>query len=200
MATDVKILNMALGHLGSDALVSVMTERSKEARAGNLFMATAKEVVLSDMPWPFATKTAALSLVEQYPTTEWGYSYRYPSDCLFIRKMLSGIRDDTRQSKVPYRFAHDDQGQLVYTDMFQAVIEYTVRSPSASLFSAHYDLALSFYLAHLMSPKITGGDKTKLGERALKLYVYEFEKAKAKALNEEQQSEEVDSEFIRARD
>ena len=93
MATKTEIFNMALGHLAIGKMVANFTaEQSQEARIGRIYYDIALGQVLKDVPWPFATKIAALGLLEEEPNTEWGYSYRYPSDCAHFRRILSGSR------------------------------------------------------------------------------------------------------------
>ena len=80
MSSAVEICNLALSHLGSSG-IDALDERSEAAAACTTFYAICRDMVLRDAPWPFATKMQALALVEEDPNTEWGFSYRYPSDC-----------------------------------------------------------------------------------------------------------------------
>src|SRR4051812_32897245 len=98
--TDVGICNMALGHLAVGKAIGALTEASQEARACLRFYEQARDEVLRDFPWPFATTVEALALVAVQPTTEWGYSYRYPLNCLALRRIPSGVRNDTRGTTV----------------------------------------------------------------------------------------------------
>jgi len=197
MASKVGILNLALGHLGIDGTVANMaTESSEEAIAGRMFYDVARDEVLRGFPWPFATRFAILALVEVEPTTEWGYSYRYPSDCLNLHRILSGIRNDTRQSRAPFKIASDTAGQLIYTDEEDAEIEYTAKDDDPSTYPSDFTIALSFYLASLMAPRLTGGDQFKLGDKALKNYVLSVSIAASRASNEDQAEEVPESEFI----
>src|SRR5665648_440114 len=97
MSSATEICNMALGHLASGKeIANLETERSAEAIACRRFFDSARDAVLRDFSWPFATKIKALSLIEEDPNSEWAYSYRYPTDCLNFRRILSGTRTDTR--------------------------------------------------------------------------------------------------------
>ena len=195
------IVNISLSHLSISKTVAILaTKRSEEAITARLFYDVAMEATLRDFPWPFATRILALALVEENPNDEWNFSYRYPTDCLEIRRILSGIRNDTRQSRVPYRILSDEQGSLVYTDKENAEIEYTVNAVSPQFYSADFVMAFSLYLAHLMAPRLTGGDPYKLGARALGLYDLEISRAVKNAFNEQQIEEPPESEFIRARE
>ena len=200
-SSKVGIVNIALSHLAISKTVAILeTEKSEEAVTARVFYDIALEATLRDFPWPFATRISALALVEEEPNDEWNFSYRYPTDCLEIRRILSGMRNDTRQSRTPYRILSDNQGSLVYTDYENAEIEYTVRAVSPQFYPPDFVMAFSLYLAHLMAPRVTGGDPYKLGARALGLYDLEIGRAVKNAFNEQQIEEPPESEFIRDRE
>jgi len=200
MATTAEICNLAISHLASGKEISNLdTDRSQEAEVCRRFYTLARDTTLSAFAWPFASSIAALQLVEADPTDEWSYSYRYPTDCLKIRRILSGVRNDTRQSRVPYKIGRDATGLLVYCDLESAEMEYTIKETEASRFPDEFVMALSFRLAALIAPRLTSGDPFGLGKRAIGFYEYEISRAQASALNEEQVEEDPDSEFIRAR-
>lgn len=201
MASETEIANLALGHLGiGKEIADLDTERSSEAAACRRFYDISRDATLRDFSWPFATKFDDLALIEEDPTTEWAYAYVYPPDCLMIRRILSGTRNDTRQSRVPYKIAQGDSGLVVYTDAEDAVLEYTVKAEDPTIYPADFKMAMAFRLAVYIAPKVTGGDPFKVGERCFAMYNMEITRAKASVINEEQAEEEVDSQFIRARE
>lgn len=199
MSSAVEICNLALSHLGSSG-IDALDERSEAAAACTTFYAICRDMVLRDAPWPFATKMQALALVEEDPNTEWGFSYRYPSDCLDFRRIQSGKRNDDRQSRVPYKFGSDNAGQLVFTDMENAVAEYGARITDSQRFPLDFVLALSRLIAFHISPRVVGQDPFKLGPLSLQVYQSMIVQAKANAFNEQQEEELPESEFIRTRD
>jgi len=190
---------MALGHLGIGKQIASLTEKSAEAAACNRFYEQSRDEVLRDFPWPFATKILALGLIEEDPNDEWDFSYRYPSDCMNFRRILSGTRNDSRQTRVSYRLANDVSGRLIYTDEEDAVGEYTEHVTDTALFPPDFVSTVSMILAAYIAPGLTAGDPFKMGERAIKLYEYQRNKAQGNATNEEQNEEQPDSEFIRER-
>lgn len=199
-ASEIAICNMALSHLGvAKEIANLETENSQEAAACRRFFAQARDNTLRDYPWPFATKIEALALVEEEPNDEWGYSYRVPSDFVRLRRILSGERNDTRQTRVSYRIVRDTAGLLIYTDQENAEIEYTIRETDPTRYPSDFVMALSLRLAAYIAPRLTGGDPFKLGERALQLHEYEIRKAQSSATIEEQADDNPDSEFIRER-
>jgi len=201
MASTTEIANLVLNHCAVGKTISNLeTEQSEAARAIRRVYDIALDVTLRDFAWPFATKIAALALVAEEPNTEWGYSYRYPSDCLEMRRILSGVRNDTRQSRAPYKIAQDSAGLLIFTDEEDAQAEYTVRMTDPQRYPADFTLALSFYIAAIAAPTLTAGDQFKLGDRAGKMYAFEIARATTRGFNEEQPEELPEAEAIRARE
>ena len=198
--SEVAIVNIALSHLGvGKEIANLVTEQSEEAECARRLYGTARDATLRDFPWPFATTIATLALIEEDPNDEWAYSYRYPTDCLYLRRILSGIRNDYRQSRVSYKIAQDSGGSLIYTDQGDAQIEYTARVTDPTRYPQDFVIMLSLYLAALIAPRLAGGDPHKLGDRAMKMYYLELSKAVSRAANEEQAEEAPVSEFERAR-
>lgn len=195
------IANLALSHLGIGmAIANLDTERSAEAMALRRFYATTLEEVLRAFAWPFATRIEALALVEEDPNSEWGFSYRYPTECLSLRRILSGSRNDTRQSLVPYRVAQDDQGRLVFTDQSEAEAEYTFLETVPSKYPPDFRMAFSLLLASYVAPRIAGADPFSRGDKALNRYHLVMAEAMQNSANEEQSDEPPESEFVRARE
>lgn len=193
-------MNLALSHLAISKKIILETDRSAEANACGDLYNTVRDKTLADFPWPFATKFALLGLVQSDPTTEWAFAYRYPSDCLTLRRIFSGIRNDNLQSRVKYKIGRDAQGLLIYTDEAQAEAEYTITTDDAVRYPEDFKMALSFLLAFYIAPRLTQGDPFKLGQRAYQMYKAEVAGAQDTAANEEQPDEQPQSEFMRARD
>ena len=200
MASETEILNLALSHVGvSKEVANIDTENSASASAGRRFFKPARDETFRDFNWPFATEFGTLGLVETAPNTDWGYSYRYPSDCMRARKLLTGVRNSTREGRASYKIASDASGKLIFTDEANAVLEYTRLVTDVGLFPQDYIMMLSLLLASYIAPRVTAGDPFKLGERAFKFYIDSKTKAEATALNEQQDDRGADSEFITSR-
>jgi len=199
VASRIDIMNLALSHIAISKKIILETDRSEEANACGDLYNISRDQVLADFPWPFATKFALLGLVQSSPTTEWLFSYRYPSDCLTMRRIFSGIRNDNRQSRIPYKIGQDDQGLLIYTDVENAEVEYTISTDVAVRYPDDFKMALSFLLAFYIAPRLTQGDPFGLGKRAYQLYQKTVGEAAATAANEQQDEEQPQSEFMRSR-
>src|SRR5690606_23622503 len=101
------------------------SDREQEALTCKVFYDTCRKKVLSDFAWPFATKRATLNLIEEDPNDEWCYSYQYPSDCVRAIEIFSGVRNNTRQTRVEYEIADNGDSSLIFTDEPEAILKYT---------------------------------------------------------------------------
>ena len=155
MATsETEIANLALGHLGQSVEISnLQTTRTPEAIALRTIYDTTRRSTLRDFAWPFAHKIAALGLVTTYgvdadhPTSEYKYAYRFPSDCLQIRKLQSGVNPDNRQSRIPFKISRDATGGLLLTNLEDAIAEYTIDIEEVEKYTDDFVLAFSLRLA-----------------------------------------------------
>lgn len=208
------ICNLALFHIGNGkSIADFDTEESHEARACRVFYDDVLEEVLKVRHWPFAKKFATLALVETDPTTEWKYSYRYPSDCLEVRRIIDDLSNQSDLDnlggeravilldgpRIPYVLGSDDQGFLIYTDKENAQIEYTRRVDEIVRWPADFKMAVSALLGFYIAPRLAAGDPFKMADRCFQLYTKKLDNASANAGNEEQQRPDPDSEFIRTR-
>jgi hypothetical protein len=197
--SEAEICNLALGAIGSSKGIASLTEASTPARACKLNFAQVRDEVLEAFPWPFATVIDTLGLVATAPNSEWAYSYRYPAGALTFRRILSGTRNDTPQTRVAFKHGQDTSGRLLFTDRADAEGEWTVRITDVARFSPAFVAALAYKLAAAIAPQVTGGDPYKLGLRALQRYAMQIAEAKAAAANEEQPDLPPESETILAR-
>ena len=199
MSSKMQIWNMAISHLGISKEIASETEQTAEAKACRRFYETTLKNVLKDHSWPFASKIATLNLISSNPNTEWAYSYRYPTDCLFFRRILSGNRNDTPATKVPYAVSQDSSATVIFTDATNAVAEYTRNVTDESFFSSDFETAVSYRLAYYIAPRLTAGDPFNLGQKAFQNYQLELSRAVANSFNEDQSVELQDTESVNAR-
>lgn len=200
MPSVTEICNLALSHLAvGKEIQNFSTDASEEASACRRFYEQVRDEALRDFPWPFATRIVSLALVAENPTSEWAYAYRYPSDCLMARRILSGANPETPATRVPYRVASDATGLLLYTNQANAELEYTVQATDPTFWPVDFRQVVSLLLAAYVAPRVTAG-KSELGTQALQLYRYKLSLAQANAGNEEQAHQAIDSEFITIRE
>jgi hypothetical protein len=178
------------------------TESSEEARACRRFFEPARDELLRSFPWPFATKWADLGLVTDGPTEsgeEWGKSYRMPPDCLRVRRIVTGSRQDTVDTTIPFKIARDASGLLIYTDQAEPEIEYTMREEDAGRFPYDFALALSYRLGAYLAPRLAKADPQRLGTLCLQLFQISGQIARSNALGEEHHDKPPVSDFESAR-
>lgn len=200
MATEIELANMAISHLGTAGNIQSLTERSKEAKIVKTFFDIALEATCRDFTMPHTKKFVTLQLVEETPTTEWLYSYRYPNKCVLFKRILSGIRTDTHDSRVPFVQSSDNSGKLIFTDMIDAVAEIVEIPKNLNFFSADFCLAYSFRLAFYIAPSITGGNAfSGLQRDLMQKYMLELGLARQNAANETQHDIEPPSSLELAR-
>lgn len=200
MSSRTEIANLAISHLGQGKeIANIDSERSAEAATMRRYFDIVVENTLKDFDYSFSNVTEVLNLVEESPNDEWAYSYRFPTDCIKPLRILSGIRNDSRQSRIPYKIGKDSVGKLIYCDTEDAELEYTQRVTDTSRYPADFVLAVSFLLAAMAAPRLLGEDPFKMGQRALEMYTAFKGKAEVADANDDQQEEPPEAEAIRAR-
>lgn len=200
MPSTTEIANMALGHIGvSNFIANLESEKSEEAAICRRFLAIAREATLRDFDWPFATRIQTLDLVAETPNDEWDFSYRQPAKCLNFRRILSGTRRDTAESKIPYRLAQDDTGILILTDKRDAQGEFTAREEDPGKYPPDFTLVLSWRLAMYIASGLEEVDQSRAGVKASQMYEMELVRARANAANEEESDRPPEAPYIGAR-
>lgn len=211
------IVNLSLSHL-CEKSISNIDEKSVMAQTALEFYDIALNETLRDFSWPFATNYVNLNLVVNNPTSVvWAFAYSMPSDCLYFRRILSGLSQDSRQTRVPYVIARSNfllappaspassftptanSGLFIFTNQQYAQAEYTMQCTETGMFPPDFVMALSYRLAGYMATRLTGGDPFKLKQDCMASYDMEITKAKANSFNEEQMPQEPPSEFQRSR-
>ncbi len=212
MSSAEDICNLALSHVGSSAEIQdLLQERSPEAEVCRRFYEIDRDRVFRDFMWPFASQLAPLALVQENPNILWRYSYRYPSDCLVIDRIISrscwplpngqyaGNHRDSIQSMVKLDMGQDSQGQLIFTNEKDAILKYTIRILDPTKYPADFTMAFSYLLAADIGPRISKGDSLKLSDRALANYGSMLSVARAMSANEIKMDAPLEAETIRAR-
>lgn len=200
--SDVQIANMALSNIGvAQQIANLTTEQSVESNTCALYMQQALEGTLEDFSWPFATAYQAMGkVVDNSAVTtpfDWLYAYRYPSDCLHARRLVTylGRRDP---NPPPFRIGADSQGRLVWTNDTNGILEYTFRIKDYNQLTPLFAEAMSWKLGGFIAPALS---RVKgIADKSEVLYLRKLAKAEVEAANEQQQMDLLESEAIRARD
>lgn len=201
MPSVVAIANQALRHIGNSIEINDLEkENTAEANACRRFYAQARDEVTRDFPWAFARRTVALALVEENPTPEWAFAYRYPNDCLMFGRILGLTRNEGTGQSVAYETASDGEGgQLIYTDYADAWGEYTSQLTDPTNWPPDFTQCVAMLIGSYIAPSVTGGDPYNLRDRTYKLYLTQVSIAQSNVLNEQQAESLPDSEFITER-
>lgn len=213
----VSVCNKALGNARISQQIANLNETSKHARACKKWYEHSRDYVLSELQWGFATSYIELALVEEEPNTEWLFAYRYPQDCIALRKILnpagrlsigevtdsvwpqSVVVAGADPYRIPYAEGMDSQGRLIYTDQPDAVIEITAVVTNPALFTVGFVDVLAWCIAKKILPEVTEGDQEVTVDDAERQYQIALSVAAAKARNEVQKDRDPESEFIRVR-
>lgn len=202
-SANVVIANYSISHLGIGKTISSLTENTREAKVCNLFYDEALKVTLRKLNPPWARKRRSLSLVTTDPTTEWGYEYIYPTDCVNFLRIESGLRNETLNTKIKFQIFQNESGvtgdKVIRTDQSSAVGIYTKFDQTTSHYPSDFAIALSYILASMIAPQITKGGGN-LRNNMLKFFQLWGDEAWASALNEEQPDEQPDSDYVSVRE
>jgi len=138
-------------------------------------------------------------------------SYRYPVDCLKVRRIINPHtpRIETQESKIRYAITRDDDGLLIMTD-FESIaatdstpampqIEYTSVVDDTGLYPSDFAQACALLLASYIAPSLTAGDRFKLGARAMQMYEWARMRAQNNSMNEQQPDQLPEAQWIDAR-
>lgn len=224
--TEIIVANMALSRIGISRSITTdgtgllvnATNASLELTACTFWFSRCRDRVLADFPWTFARKYTTLTLADdgtgEVWVDEWDNAYTYPSDCLHIRRFVTGAgagtshgADDVQYGPLsesldtawPYVVRQHAGVQVILTDVAEAdaKIEYTARVTDQTLWTEQYGSVLAWLLAaEIAMPLSVSGDRR---DTALRYYDYELRLARANSANEERQHREPDGPFIRAR-
>jgi hypothetical protein len=199
-SSEAEVCNVALGFIGDSTVIQNMdTESSPQALALRLYFDDTRDEALRDFPWTFAKRSELLTPVEDNPNDDWDFSYRYPSDCLFVRRVWGVVRTPTLTETIKYDIGSDTTGRLIYTDEDDAEIEFTARIEDVSQWPVDFTFAFAYLLAAKISGRLLKSDPIGMGERMMRAYSMQMLKARANNENERRPDAPPESEIITSR-
>jgi hypothetical protein len=232
LAANIAVVNRALIRIGAQTIANLATEQSREAEAARLIFEEELRSTLRDYPWAFATVYEPAPVLVGGTAMvgyndDWQFAYRYPSDALKIRRIVTEHRR-SRSERDPemFRVGRDSGGNLIFSNRENPTFEYTARIPDCVL---HADTlfrdAFAWRLAASLAPSLATVDpdtteqlgrgpqerpkerkalEVQLRERATnaawRQYYLVLEKARIADASEQQQDpQDIDADWIRGR-
>jgi len=210
VSSKTEICNIALSHIGVDKeIANIDTEKSEEARACRRFFDITRKQFLRETHWNFASEFKPLALVTEDTDIGFAYAYRYPADCMDVRKIgypgeydidcLYDPIDAIVMPKSNYKVGRDVHGKLIYTNIDSAFIYYTMDQEDTSVFSSNAIMAMSYRLASLIVSRLSGGDFFKMRQELMQLYIMELSNARRDNNLEDSSPRRHESELVRVR-
>ena len=195
MSSVVELWNLALSHIGAEAVVLAQTEKSEEASRCALEYPTARRLALRAHKWGFARKVAPLADMGT-PPNGWGYRYRYPGDCVFARAIDTGQRELV--DAIPFEVSWDEAaGRVVLTDQATADLVYTADVTDPNAWDILFFDALGWLLASRLALSIT--KSRQIRSETFRIYQETLAEAQVAERNESEPDVEREAPSIRAR-
>jgi len=169
MASAVDICNLALSHLGDSATVSNLSppDGSSQAEHCARFYPIARDFILEQHTWKFATRRIALAQVAN-SLTNWQYAYLCPNQCVKeIAVLLPDSLDDTKTQDFMVE-ADSNGNKIIYTNVSTAWLRFIIQVTDTTKFSPSVVVSLSLLLASMLAGPVVKG---KAGQ-ALKQSLY----------------------------
>ena len=198
MASAGDIANLALSHIGADAVVTSLSPTDGSVESGHCarFLPIARQAALATHDWSFARQRVVLAELTN-DSTAWAYKYQVPAGCLRARKILA--LDDTND---PERngAVFDKSGDALYTNQPEATLIYTVDVTDTTKYPADFVSALGMLLAaYLAGPLIKGTDGMRIGNALMEQATSAMRQAAAQDSNAARETSEFTPGSIKAR-
>jgi hypothetical protein len=151
--------------------------------------------------WIPASTPYTDDVFEDYPelyNPDWAYAYRWPSDCLFMRRLVTpGVGRTWDTSPYTWRVGRDPEGLLLLTNQPDAVLEYTMIDCDALWTDDLFIRAFTWALAASAAPALSKNGLT-MADCELR-FEHHFAIAATAAANEQQQEPEKDASWVAGR-
>jgi len=198
MVTKVDICNLALSHLGMNAITS-LTEDNPSVRACNYFFDPSRDAVFSDYKWPFANVAEALvGVTDTVLQLEWQYIYVYPTQAAAVWTVYneSTIKSkDTEEFEVAFQVVNNRK--VICSNNITAYAEYTYKVKDTTIFSPNFVILLSLRLASSMAHSLIGD--VEVGKDLLTSYTNAVSEAKRISYNERKKKPYQTSAYVNSR-
>ncbi len=145
-----KICNMAILHVGGSKISSI-NDNSVEATICEVHYEIARDKVLGDKDWTFATSRAEIAQNAVDPVFGYQGSFTLPSDCIRVIEAWDSADDmQFRDRNNPLEWEREENN-ISADAQGSLFIRYIKRIETTSRFSAGFVDALHHYLAYLLA-------------------------------------------------
>ena len=160
ISSEVGVCNLALNAIGARNNISSLAEASREAEVCNLWFSPVRDQVLTSAVWPEATQMKYLAVLKETdedldgiwalgdPRPGYQYVYSLPSDCLRPQYL-----SDFTRFLITY---HEPNQRALHTNTTTAILAYTLRLESVSLWSSELQMAIVYAIAANICNPLTG--------------------------------------------
>ena len=184
MAISISVCNLALGELRAPPIADIGEESTEAAECGRYYPQCLK-LLLERYEWSFATKVATLAaLATNERDNEWGYAYATPDDLATPKRIVP----DTGGS-LHTLHGYIVEGGILYTDVSDAVLEYSSDDVSEAVMPSLFIDALAYSLASRLAVPIR--DSRELKGELLKQAEIAAQRAIADDMNRQPQRQEA---------
>lgn len=201
------LMNLALqALLLTKQITDPASDQSNEAKVLNQIYDVAFRTALIDLDLDSTCSQNALELVEENPNNQWLYSYKYPQNCLYLRRLIdpqdySSQTMDDKFTRVLLQVFIKDGKKVIFTNLVSALAQWIPHDFPLQTLSPSAGMAIAQRLAWMACPLIVGKGANRLRQEIEKNYV--IYKVEAQALDSREsfnfQSDEVLSEFVKTR-
>lgn len=180
MISKITICNLALAQLGQ-APISSLEQEDEKARRLNLFYEPVRDEVLRTHNWAFAGVSEPLALLEKEADGEGLFTYKYPVEALFIRRVFE---PKAPRCALPFkeRFRTDLHCRVLGISSRAAYAEYTRRITDENLFDPAFVKSFSLALACDLAVALTGD--AQLASQILQKYTLSLDEARRSNMTE----------------
>ncbi len=192
-----QIYNITLNILGVSNPIENANSTNSRAILLNNYYSLARDYVLKDFDWNFASTFKELALVDEVQQNEkcpYAYTYKYPNDCICARDVF----EKGCYKLTEFSISSTSSGEkVILCNSKNAVLRYTRRVEKEIFFTPEFSMALAHYLASLTSNVITGSIQK--GEIAYQKYTKILKHAKVLNASETVENLYDESTYLEAR-
>ena len=198
------IYNLALSALLlAKEVTDVATDTSNEVRILNTHYDIAFESTLQDLDLDSLSRPITLELLDTLDNDEgpWDFVYKYPSNCVFLRRLESKQITDNRFTHISKRTGIFNSQKAIFTNKSEAVAECIPKDVPLAALSPMAALAVSYSLAHLSAPLLIGKGSGRLRKTIKEDYIVAKGEAQETDIleNFNYEPDDLNSEFVAAR-